>query len=70
MRALSIIEETGRPVSSFSSDNQSNNGHSPLDRNLDFRCVFLTAPRLDLFSRIDRRCEEMMDAGFVEETVK
>ena len=38
-------------------------------RNLDFRCVFITAPRLDLFGRIDHRCEAMMDAGLVEETI-
>ena len=31
-------------------------------RNLDFRCVFITAPRLDLFARIDHRCEAMMEA--------
>ena len=38
-----------------------------VQRGLECRCVFLTAPRLDLYGRIDQRCDEIVAAGLVEE---
>ena len=35
----------------------------------DFRCFFLYRSRLDIFKDIDRRCEQMLQQGFVEECV-
>ena len=34
-----------------------------LDLDFDFRCYFLSAPRADLYHRIDRRCEEMVEGN-------
>ena len=36
-------------------------GDSDLDLDFYFRCYFLSAPRADLYHRIDRRCEEMVE---------
>jgi tRNA dimethylallyltransferase len=59
-RALNIIEVSGRPVSSFK---------SKAEVAYDYRCVYLTAPRLNLFARIDGRCERMVEDGLVEEVI-
>lgn len=34
-----------------------------VDLDFDFRCYFLSAPRADLYHRIDRRCEEMVEGN-------
>jgi len=34
--------------------------------NVDYRCVFLTYPRVPLMRRIDERCEHMIRDGLVE----
>lgn len=41
-----------------------------LRNSLDMRCFFLTAPREQLFRRIDRRCEAMLQSGLLEETTE
>lgn len=37
---------------------------APLD--FDFRCYFLHRPRVQLYRRIDRRCEQMAVGGLFE----
>lgn len=37
---------------------------------LDFRCIYLTAPRAELYARIDARCEALVQNGLVEETIR
>jgi tRNA dimethylallyltransferase len=44
------------------------NEAAPLD--FDFRCYFLTRPRIELYRRIDSRVEEMVSNGVIEETSK
>jgi tRNA A37 N6-isopentenylltransferase MiaA len=56
------VTTPGRPVSSFSADPN----EAP---KYDFRCVYLTAPRMALYSRIDARCEEMVRDGLITEVV-
>eukprot|EP00041_Stephanoeca_diplocostata_P021643 m.506939 g.506939 ORF g.506939 m.506939 type:complete len:507 (+) comp21877_c2_seq5:255-1775(+) len=65
-RALNIIEISGRPVSSFSASKDDKDA----SKQFDFRCVFLTSTRLDLYSRIDERCEQMVRNGFIEEVIR
>jgi len=57
-RAYEIVTETGRDVRQFSS--------TP-DARFDFRCFFLSVPRLDLYRRIDDRVESMVCDGMMEE---
>lgn len=59
-RALNIVKVSGRPVSSFK---------GTASERYDYRCVYITAPRLNLFSRIDSRCEQMIQRGLVEEVI-
>ncbi len=35
--------------------------------NLDFRCWFIHYPKKELYERIERRCDEMIEMGFIEE---
>lgn len=37
------------------------------DLDFDFRCFFLSAPRMELYERIDSRCEEMVAGGLLQE---
>ena len=34
----------------------------------DARCLFLTMPRVQLFERIDARCEVIVEAGLIQVT--
>mmetsp|Transcript_138865 Transcript_138865/g.196592 ORF Transcript_138865/g.196592 Transcript_138865/m.196592 type:complete len:263 (+) Transcript_138865:134-922(+) len=60
-RALNIIETSGQQVSSF---------QASTELQYDFRCVYLTAPRLNLYANIDRRCEQMVADGLIEEVIR
>lgn len=62
IRAIEIIEKTGRPVSDIPVQ-------SPEDMpwNLKFHCWFIHYPKQILYERINARCEEMLDAGLLEE---
>jgi tRNA dimethylallyltransferase len=61
IRALEIVAVTGDKVSSFSwRDRQE------LD-DYEFCCWFLHSSRSQLYGRIDERCDEMLEAGLVEE---
>lgn len=61
VRALEIIRLTGEKVSSLSwKDRQQ-------PQNYDFRCWFLNRPKELLYKRINKRCEQMVAQGFLDE---
>ncbi|KAK9915049.1 hypothetical protein WJX75_004116 [Coccomyxa subellipsoidea] len=59
-RVLEILLATGRPLAELDLD-----VGAPLD--YDFRCFFLNRPRVELYRRIDARCEEMVVGGLLQE---
>jgi tRNA dimethylallyltransferase len=61
IRALEIITLTGKKVSKLSWTSR----RKP--QNYDFRCWFLTRPKNVLHERIDTRCDQMLQAGFLDE---
>lgn len=63
VRALEIIHLGGVKVSDLKWKQ-----HKP-SREFDFRCWFLHRPRSSLYSRIDHRCDKMLEQGFLEEVV-
>lgn len=60
VRALEVCIGTGRPFSSFKTS-------SPRKRPFSIRKVGLTREREELYDRIDRRVDLMMDAGLEQE---
>eukprot|EP00210_Caulerpa_lentillifera_P000592 g573.t1 len=62
-RALEIILENEGEMSQFSVDTS-----KPLD--YDFRCFFLVRPRLEIYHRIEIRCEEMLQQGILAESAR
>lgn len=64
IRALEIITLTNKKVSKLSWKGR----HKPM--NYNFRCWFLHRPRESLYRRIEKRCEQMIDGGFLEEVEK
>lgn len=64
VRALEIIALTGKKVSELSWKARK----KPL--NYDFRCWFLQRPRENLYRRIEKRCEKMLDQGLVTEVIE
>lgn len=61
VRALEIITLTNKKVSKLSWKGR----RKPL--NYDFRCWFLHRPKEILYPRIEKRCEKMLEAGFLDE---
>lgn len=61
VRALEIVALTGKKVSKLSWQGR----RKP--QNYDFRCWFLSRPRESLYRRIDERCDQMIERGFLEE---
>lgn len=61
VRALEIITLTGKKVSKLSWAKRVR------PQNYDFHCWFLTRPKEVLYQRIDKRCDEMLAKGFLEE---
>lgn len=61
VRALEIIALTGKQVSKLSWKGR----RKPL--NYDFRCWFLFRPREHLYHRIEKRCDKMLEEGFLDE---
>ncbi|BBN18495.1 tRNA dimethylallyltransferase [Marchantia polymorpha subsp. ruderalis] len=60
-RALEVIEITYRPQTSLPSPLFSATGCSNAPQlDYDFQCYFLYRERMDLYRRIDQRCEEML----------
>jgi tRNA dimethylallyltransferase len=64
IRALEIISLTGGTVSSLPQEKD------PDEDVYDFKCYFLTRPRPELYERIEKRCEKMLEKGFIEELEK
>ncbi len=60
IRALEIMAISEKRVSDFPTQQR-------LEDEYDFRCWFLYYPRETLYQRIDRRCDEMLERGFLEE---
>lgn len=61
IRALEIIKLTGKMVSKLAWKGR----RKP--QNYDFRCWFLYRPRENLYRRIEKRCDQMLEDGFLEE---
>lgn len=61
IRALEIMTITNQKVSQFEK------GGPGSHEDYDFRCWFLHMPKELLYERLDRRCEEMIAKGFIEE---
>ena len=62
-RALEIVRASGRPVGDFKPGADGEGGAS----RFDFRCFHLAVPRLQLYRRIDARCETMLADGILDE---
>lgn len=61
VRALEIMTLTHRKVSKFTWKGR----RKP--QNYDFRCWFIYRPKDKLYERINERCDQMLEQGFVEE---
>lgn len=61
IRALEIMALSEKRVSDFEKPNKLQ------EQKYDFRCWFIYYPRERLYSRIDLRCDEMIQKGFLEE---
>jgi tRNA dimethylallyltransferase len=59
LRVLEIVMATGQPRSQLNLDTS-----APLE--YDFRCFFLDRPRVNLYRRIDLRCEQMLQGGMLQ----
>lgn len=64
VRALEIIQLTGKKVSKLSWKGR----WKP--QNFDFHCWFLYRPKDHLYKRIEKRCEKMVEEGFIEEVIE
>lgn len=60
-RALEIMQLTQKRVSDFSWKERS------ATENYDFCCWFIYYPKIKLYPRIEKRCEAMLAAGFIDE---
>lgn len=61
VRALEIIALSDQKVSDFPKLN------SPVEQEFDFRCWFIYYSRESLYARIEKRCDEMLSRGFLDE---
>ena len=61
IRALEVFELTGRPLSSFQIE------HGLAEKPYEVLFCALTLPREDLYRRIEKRTDQMFEAGLVEE---
>lgn len=64
VRALEIIEVSGKPVSSFCWKDKKPEGY------FDFRPWFFHMPRPTLYKKLEHRCDEMLAKGFLLEVVR
>lgn len=64
IRALEMCDLTGKPFSEVRGKHDSE--YSPLDPSILY--IGLTAPREVIYERINRRCEQMLSSGLLEET--
>lgn len=73
-RVFEVYYTSGQPLSSFERPQGKNLELAQVAAALkaapfDFRCFFLYRSRLEIFEDIDRRCEQMLHQGFVQECV-
>jgi tRNA dimethylallyltransferase len=61
IRALEIITLTGKKVSKLSWKTRQK------PQNYDFRCWFLHRPKEHLYKRVEKRCDKMIELGFLDE---
>jgi tRNA dimethylallyltransferase len=61
IRALEIMALSEKRVSDFPKANKLQ------EQEYDFRCWFIYYPREHLYARIEKRCEDMIQKGFLEE---
>jgi tRNA dimethylallyltransferase len=61
MRALELVRQTGRSLVEIFHGPRQDAIHPPIPT------VFLHRTRADLFARIERRCDEMLEGGLLEE---
>lgn len=64
VRALEIIQLTGKKVSKLSWKGR----RKP--QNFDFHCWFLHRPKDHLYKRIEKRCEQMLEMGLLQEVIE
>ncbi|MBM3192812.1 MAG: tRNA (adenosine(37)-N6)-dimethylallyltransferase MiaA [Chlamydiae bacterium] len=65
VRALEIILLTGKKVSEIPKPSEED-----LSRELDFRCWFIYYPKPILYERIEKRCDQMIQQGLLDEVIK
>lgn len=63
IRALEVIESTGKPLSQWQAEAQD---HSILS-GVNVERIYMNVPRDDLYARADKRFDAMMDLGALEE---
>ena len=63
IRALEIIELSGKRVSDFSWKKR------PISSLYDFRCWFMNMPRPIIYDRLSKRCDEMLQTGLLDEVL-
>eukprot|EP00743_Colponemidia_sp_Colp-15_P008303 GILK01009014.1.p1 GENE.GILK01009014.1~~GILK01009014.1.p1 ORF type:complete len:472 (+),score=47.66 GILK01009014.1:134-1417(+) len=71
LRALDVSQSTKSPLKRLAYPRGSFDGigsQNPYVNEFDFRCFFLTGPRVDINRRIDFRCEQMVKQGLLIET--
>jgi tRNA dimethylallyltransferase len=61
VRALEVAELTGKPISVWQRE------HALADQPFEVLTLELGLERQELYARIDRRCQEMVDAGLLDE---
>lgn len=66
IRALEIISLTGKRVSDFPNSRILSQSGIKFGE-FDFRCWFIYLPTKTLFPRIEMRCDEMLNRGFIKE---
>lgn len=62
VRAFEIISLTGQKVSAIPKPNERDR-----PKDIDFRCWFIFHPKESLYSRIEKRCDQMIEEGLITE---
>lgn len=59
LRVYEILLDTGQPLADMDLS-------ADAELDYDFRCFFLHRPRMELYRRIDARCEQMLHSGILQ----
>ncbi|MDN3505007.1 MAG: tRNA (adenosine(37)-N6)-dimethylallyltransferase MiaA [Rhabdochlamydiaceae bacterium] len=62
IRSLEIITLTGKKVSDIPKPSEKD-----VPKDIDFRCWFIFHPKESLYSRIEKRCDQMIEQGLINE---